>query len=113
MSRLESDISRNQQIVKRKQLEDISDAKLLHEDSLLPEQDDLMIKDQLPDKPSLLMAAILADTQPYSQQLCKTKHEEEFKDESEEAKFKRKSKMFHDAVMQVTMESLVFKLSPT
>ena len=97
-------------------LEDISEVKVNGEESLLPEQDDLIIKAQLVDKPSILSTAHVQDTQPCTQQSIlalraeKIEQEDPYKNETEEERQKRKSKMYYDALMSISMDSLVFKI---
>ena len=45
-------------------LQNISDVQVMADDSLLPEQDDLLIKAQLPDRPNLLETTIVEQSQP-------------------------------------------------
>ena len=96
-------------------LQNISDVQAMADDSLLPEQDDLLIKAQLPDRPNLLETTIVEQSQPCQKykEPKKKEDEDKYKGETQEERFKRKSQMYYDALDSITMESLVFKIDHT
>ena len=96
-------------------LQNISDVQVMADDSLLPEQDDLLIKAQLPNRPNLLETTIVEQSQPCQKykEPKKKEDEDKYKGETQEERFKRKSQMYYDALDSITMESLVFKIDHT